>query len=73
MCDICLCSFTFPLGVLGTAWYFIVSIPDICLLSYFEEGIFRKNCVKLYHFFKNNFEFSYFGTQALLRMHIITG
>ena len=26
---------TFPYGVLGQLWYLIVSIPDICLLSYF--------------------------------------
>ena len=30
---------TFPCGVLGQVWYLIVSIPDLCLLTYFE----RKN------------------------------
>ena len=29
------CFFTFPCGVLGQVWYLIVSIPDICQLSYF--------------------------------------
>ena len=24
---------TFPCGILGQAWYFIVSIPDLCRLS----------------------------------------
>ena len=31
---------TFPCGVLGQVWCFIVSIPDICFLSYFEHVIF---------------------------------
>ena len=26
---------TFPCGVLGQVWYLIVSIPDLCQLSYF--------------------------------------
>ena len=28
---------TFPYGFLGQMWYFIVSIPDICLLPYFTS------------------------------------
>ena len=27
---------TFPCGVLGQEWCLIVSIPDVCLLSYLE-------------------------------------
>ena len=27
--------FTFPYGVLGQVWYLIVSVSDLCLLSYF--------------------------------------
>ena len=31
------CAFiTFPYGVLGQVWYLIVSIPDLCLLTYFN-------------------------------------
>ena len=26
---------TFPCGILGQAWYLIVSFPDLCRLSYF--------------------------------------
>ena len=26
---------TFPFGILGQVWYLIVSIPDLCQLSYF--------------------------------------
>ena len=28
---------TFPCGVLGQVWYLIVSIPDLCLLTYFKH------------------------------------
>ena len=28
---------TFPCGVIGQVWYLIVSIPDLCLLTYFEH------------------------------------
>ena len=27
---------TFPFGILGQMWYLIVSIPDLCRLSYFK-------------------------------------
>ena len=27
---------TFPYGILGQVWYLMVSIPDICQLSYFD-------------------------------------
>ena len=26
----------FPFGILGQVWYLIVSIPDLCILSYFH-------------------------------------
>ena len=29
----------FPFGILGQVWYLIVSIPDLCHLSYFENGL----------------------------------
>ena len=29
---------TFPYGVLGLVWLLIVSIPDICLLIYYNLG-----------------------------------
>ena len=28
----------FPVGVLGRVWYLIVSIPDLCTLTYFESS-----------------------------------
>ena len=31
------CKFvTFPCGILGHVWYLIVSIPDLCTLTYFH-------------------------------------
>ena len=29
----------FPIGILGQVWYLIVSIPDLCTLTYFNPGI----------------------------------
>ena len=29
---------TFPCGILGQVWHLIVSIPDLCNLSYFNEA-----------------------------------
>ena len=34
-CDVSCVFVIFPSGVLGQVWYLIVSIPDLCLLSYF--------------------------------------
>ena len=28
---------TFPCGILGQVWYLIISIPDLCLLTYLER------------------------------------
>ena len=30
----------FPIGILGQVWYFIVSIPDLCTLTYFYDVSF---------------------------------
>ena len=27
----------FPIGILGQVWYLIVSIPDLCTLTYFKN------------------------------------
>ena len=29
---------TFPCGIPGQVWYLIVSFPDLCLLSYFQNN-----------------------------------
>ena len=43
VCDV---FFTFPCGVLGQVWSLIVSIPDLCLLTYFEIMMkYRSKCV----------------------------
>ena len=38
LCDVLLCFVTFSCGVLGQVWCLIVSMPDLCLLSYFQNG-----------------------------------
>ena len=37
----CICV-TFPCGILGQVWYLVVSLPDLCRLSYFytNESVF---------------------------------
>ena len=41
------CAFvTFPYGVLCQVWYLIVSIPDLCLLSYFKNHQQTTNVMK---------------------------
>ena len=34
----------FPIGILGQVWYLIVSIPDLCTLTYFK-CVFVVYCV----------------------------
>ena len=31
------CECHFPIGILGQVWYLIVSIPDLCTLTYFQR------------------------------------
>ena len=37
VCGVLLLVCYFPIGILGQVWYSIVSIPDICTLSYFTQ------------------------------------
>ena len=30
-------SLSFPIGILGQVWYLIISIPDLCTLSFFTH------------------------------------
>ena len=34
----------FPIGILGQVWYLIVSIPDLCNLTYFKQIKTRCRC-----------------------------
>ena len=36
VCDVWLCFVTFPCVILGQVWYLIVSMPDLCHISYFN-------------------------------------
>ena len=38
---------TFPCGILGQVWYLIVSIPDLCHLSYFTYLNLLFLCIRL--------------------------
>ena len=42
VCGVQLCICRFCIGILGQVWYLIVSIPDLCTLTYiaknFNEG-----------------------------------
>ena len=29
--------FNFPIGIVGQVWYLIVSISDLCILTYFKD------------------------------------
>ena len=43
VCGVCLWVWHFPIGILGQVRYSMVSIPDLCTLTYF----YAKLCVKL--------------------------
>ena len=36
VCGVC----DFSIGILGHVWYLIVSIPDLCTLSYFKPPLY---------------------------------
>ena len=36
----------FPIGILGQVWYLIVSIPDLCTLTYFAALVWFRNISK---------------------------
>ena len=35
----------FPIGILGQVWYLIVSIPDLCILTYFKNPLNQPSLV----------------------------
>ena len=37
VCGVYLRVCHFLIGILGQVWYLIVSIPDLCILTYFED------------------------------------
>ena len=39
VCGVLLWVCHFPIGILGQVWYLIVSIPDLCTLTYFDETV----------------------------------
>ena len=55
---------TFPCGILGQVWYLIVSIPDLCLLSYLERKTQKSILSKLPERFENVFISHHFSINA---------
>ena len=43
VCGVLLFVCHFPTGILGQVWYLIVSIPDLCTLTYFNILAFQLN------------------------------
>ena len=39
--------FTFPFDILGQVWYLIVSTPDLCHLSYFNNDFSIQNILSI--------------------------
>ena len=39
--------FHFPIGILGQVWYLIVSIPDLCNLTYFNRHVLQLVILKI--------------------------
>ena len=40
-CVVSNCVCYFPIGILGQVWYLIVSIPDLCILTYFTFSLVK--------------------------------
>ena len=38
VCDVYCVFVAFPCGILSQVWYFIVSIPDLCHLTYVDDS-----------------------------------
>ena len=38
--------YRFPIGILGQVWYLIVSIPDLCTLTYFENACWHREACR---------------------------
>ena len=47
----------FPIGILGQVWYLIVSIPDLCNLTYFYNEICRLCYIVLIEFIRCSHRF----------------
>ena len=45
VCGVCCEIVTFPLVSIGKVWYLIVSIPDLCTLTYFALTVPNKRLI----------------------------
>ena len=56
VCGVQLWVCHFPIGILGQVWYLVVSIPDLCTLTYFVEILAQTTFKSRYpHFKKSHF------------------
>ena len=44
VCGVSLVVCHFSIGILGQVWYLIVSIPDLCTLTYFKQMAISHQC-----------------------------
>ena len=47
-------SLSLPIGIMGQVWYLIVSIPDLCTLTYFFENVGSEKISMLLAFLFNH-------------------
>ena len=84
VCYVKLCFFTSPCGILGHVLYLIVSIPDLCHLSYFAQKCvyatrdvfvfsFENTCMQVYSLFININLISFYsvGTELIAIYFVI--
>ena len=65
LCGVLLWVCHFPIGILGQVWYLIVSIPDLCTLTYLYSAVLIPRC-PIHHFHKKQFCYLNFVNAPLL-------
>ena len=59
----------FPIGILGQVWYLIVSIPDLCTITYFYPNKLHGMVYSLMHSGTKNKLFCIMQSQQILNFH----
>ena len=59
----------FPIGILGQVWYLIVSIPDLCTITYFFFWYIWGQCIYGQDFHEMHIRFR--GSKSLLALYQI--
>ena len=58
VCGVLLCVCHFPIGILGHVWYLIVSIPDLCSLTYLNLLFFHQILKYILHYLSVTMSYS---------------